>query len=183
MLITILIVIAVVIAAVVSVVAMRPGAFSVTRTATVNAPAAAVFAQVDDFRSWQAWSPWARLDPAAVTTFDGPVSGVGASSSWNGNKKVGAGRMTITASDKHDLIRIDLAFIRPFTARNVVAFTFTQAGDRTVVSWTMDGRHGFIGKAFALFVDCDSMIGGDFEKGLAALKAVVESSSAAPAAS
>jgi hypothetical protein len=182
MLIIILIVIAVVIAAALALVAMQPGAFAVTRTATINAPPAAVFAQVDDFHSWQAWSPWAKVDPAAVTTFDGPATGVGASFSWKGNKKVGAGRMTISASDKHDLVRIDLVFIRPFKARNVAEFTFTQAGDQTIVSWTMSGRNGLIGKAFALFVDCDKMIGRDFEKGLAAMKAVVESGTRAGAA-
>jgi hypothetical protein len=183
MLITVPIVVAVVLAIAIAVVAMQPGAFAVTRTATVHAPPAAVFAQVDDFHCWQAWSPWATIDPACVTTFDGPASGVGASFSWNGNKKVGAGRMAITASDKHDLIRLDLVFTRPFTARNVAEFTFTQAGDQTIISWTMTGRNGFIGKAFALFVDCDALIGRDFEKGLAAMRTVIESGSQAPASS
>jgi hypothetical protein len=183
MLIIILVVIAVVISAALAIVAMQPSAFAVTRTATINAPPAAVFAQVDDFHCWQAWSPWAKVDPAAVIAYDGPAAGVGASFSWNGNKKVGAGRMTISASDKHDLVRIDLVFTRPFKARNVAEFTFTQAGDQTIISWTMNGRNGLIGKAFALFVDCDAMIGGDFEKGLAAMKTVVESGSKAPAVS
>ena len=182
MLTIILIIVALVIAAALSVVLMQPSAFSITRTATINAPPAAVFAQVDDFHAWPAWSPWAKLDPAAVLTYDGPAAGVGAGYSWNGNKKVGAGRMTITASDKHDLVRIDLVFTRPFRARNVAEFTFTQAGDQTIISWSMNGRNGLIGKAFAMFVDCDKMIGGDFEKGLAAMKAVVESAAKAPAA-
>jgi hypothetical protein len=183
MLIIILVAIAVVLATAIGIVAMQPSAFAVTRTATFSAPPAAVFAQVDDFHCWQAWSPWAKIDPACVNTFSGPAAGVGASFSWNGNKKVGAGRMTISASNKHELVRIDLQFTRPFRARNVAEFTFTQAGNQTIISWTMNGRNGLIGKAFAMFVDCDKMIGGDFEKGLAAMKSVVETSSGTPAAS
>jgi uncharacterized protein YndB with AHSA1/START domain len=182
MLTIIVILIAVILIAAVSIVAVQPSAFTVTRTATINAPPAAVFAQIDDFHAWQAWSPWAKLDPAAVLTYDGAPAGVGASYSWNGNKKMGAGRMTISASDKHELVRIDLVFTKPFRATNVVEFTFTQAGDQTIVSWSMNGRNGFIAKAFALFVDFDTLVGGDFEKGLAAMKAVVESGSKAPAA-
>ncbi len=182
MLTTIFIVLALIIAIALAVVAIQPGAFTITRTATISAAPAAVFAQVNDFHCWQAWSPWAKLDPAAKTTYSGSTAGVGACFSWDGNKKMGAGRMAISASEKHDLVRIDLQFIRPFRARNVTEFTFTQAGDQTIISWSMSGRNGLMGKAFALFVDGDRMIGGDFEKGLAAMKAVVESASVAPAA-
>ena len=48
----------------VGVVAMQPAEFRVSRTATMSAPAPAVFAQVNDFHKWEAWSPWAKLDPA-----------------------------------------------------------------------------------------------------------------------
>jgi hypothetical protein len=182
MLIILLSIVAALIAAALIVVAMQPRDFAVSRTATINAAPATVYAQVVDFHRWQAWSPWAALDPAAVLTYAGAPSGVGASYSWNGNKKIGAGRMTITASEQPDLVRIDLLFTRPFAARNVAEFTFTDAGGQTIVAWTMRGRNGFIAKAFAMVVDFDAMVGGDFAKGLAAMKAVVEAGSGAPAA-
>src|SRR5476651_169038 len=105
------------------VVAMQPGEFRVERTATMAAPAGDVFAQVNDFHKWEAWSPWAKMDPAAKNTFEGPASGVGAKFSWDGNDKVGAGRMTITESKSSERIAIQLEFLKPFAATNVAEFT------------------------------------------------------------
>jgi hypothetical protein len=59
------------------VVALQPSEFHVERTATVAAPPATVFDQVNDFHKWDAWSPWAKLDPNAKITFEGPPSGTG----------------------------------------------------------------------------------------------------------
>src|SRR3990172_5033607 len=69
-----------------------------------------IFGAGKDFHKWEAWSPWAKLDPAAKTTFEGPVSGKGASFSWAGNSEVGEGKMTIVESDPSDHIKINLDF-------------------------------------------------------------------------
>jgi hypothetical protein len=50
------------------VVAMQPADFRVERTTNIAAPQADVFAQVNDFHKWDAWSPWAKLDPEAKVT-------------------------------------------------------------------------------------------------------------------
>ena len=88
------------------IVALQRADYRIVRTATVAAPAAAVFAQVNDFHNWEAWSPWAKLDPAVKQSFDGPSAGTGAIYSWTGNDKVGEGRMTLTESHTNDLVRI-----------------------------------------------------------------------------
>jgi hypothetical protein len=59
------------------VVALQPSEFDVERTANMAAPPATVFDQVNDFHKWEAWSPWAKLDPNAKITFEGPSSGTG----------------------------------------------------------------------------------------------------------
>ena len=174
MLINILIVLAVIIVVFIIVVALRPSAFRITRSMTIMAPAAAVFANVQDFHGWEAWSPWAKLDPAATLTFSGSAKGVGASYAWSGNNKVGEGRMTITEAKASDLIRIKLDFTRPMKANNIAEFTFAPQGEGTLVTWSMSGTNGFIGKAFCLFMNMDKMVGGDFEKGLAQMKVVTE---------
>src|SRR5882762_2592603 len=110
------------------VVAMQPAEFKVSRSATIAAPPATVFAQVNDFHKWEAWSPWAKMDPNSKATYDGPASGPGAGFAWAGNDKVGEGHMTIKESQPNDLIRIDLQFIKPFTANNVAEFTFKPQG-------------------------------------------------------
>jgi hypothetical protein len=157
-----------------TVVAMQPAEFRVVRSATIAAPAAAVFAQVNDFHKWEAWSPWAKIDPAMKQAYGGAGAGVGAMYTWTGNKEVGEGRMTVTESRPDEFIKIRLEFLKPFAATNTAEFTFKADGDRTAVTWSMTGRNNFVGKAICLFMNMDKMVGTEFEKGLAQIKSVVE---------
>jgi len=156
------------------VVALQPSQYRVSRSATVAAPPPAVFAQVNDFHNWEAWSPWAKLDAAAKATFEGPASGQGAVFAWSGNDKIGEGRMTLTESRPTELVRIRVYFVKPFAGTSTSEFTFEPAGDRTAVTWTMSGHNNFLAKAMCLFVSMDKMLGGEFEKGLAQMKSVAE---------
>lgn len=165
---------AVVVAGLAAVVAMQPDEFRITRSTTIAAPAAEVFAQVDDFHNWEAWSPWAKLDPTAKVTFEGPTAGTGAKFRWSGNDEVGEGSMTVVESQPSDLIVLKLEFVKPFENSCTEEFTFRPQADQTVVTWTMSGRNTFLCKAVHMCMDMEKMVGGDFEKGLASLKAVVE---------
>jgi len=166
-----------VIALFVIVVATRPSEFRVSRSLAMNAPAEECFAQVNDFHNWDAWSPWAKLDPNAKQTYEGPPAGVGSVMKWSGNNKVGEGISTITDSRPGQLVRMNLQFLRPMKATNIGEFAFeSHSPERTKVTWSMSGRNGFAGKAFGLFVNCEKMVGGEFEKGLASMKRIVESS-------
>jgi hypothetical protein len=156
------------------IVALRPADFRITRQAIISAPAPTVFAQVNDFHNWNAWSPWAKLDPAMKQTFEGAPAGKGSIYHWVGNKHAGEGRMTIVESRPSDLISIKLEFLKPFKATNTAEITFEPKGQQTLVTWSMIGKKNFILKAFGLFMDMDKMVGGDFEKGLAAMKSVSE---------
>lgn len=155
-------------------VATRPAEFAVTRSATFAAPVPAVFAQVNELKKWEAWSPWAKKDPNAKNTYAGPAAGKDASLSWAGNKDVGEGRMTIMESRANELVRFKLEFFKPFAATNEAQFAFKAEGERTSVTWTMTGTNNFIAKAMGLVFDMDQMVGGDFEKGLNAIKEIVE---------
>jgi uncharacterized protein YndB with AHSA1/START domain len=170
----ILILVAIAVIIFIIVAAMQPSDFRVTRTATISAPASAVFAQVNDLQKWEAWSPWAKLDPEARNSFEGPVSGTGAIMRWAGNNKVGQGSMTIMESHPDKFISFKLEFLKPFTATNTAEFTFTSENDQTTVMWSMYGKNNFMGKAMGLIMNCEKMVGGQFEKGLATLKSVVE---------
>ena len=185
MFIKILLVLAALVAIFVIVVLMQPTDFRITRSATVNAPPEAVFAQVNDFHKWEGWSPWAKMDPNAKNSFEGAPSGKGAIFRWEGNNDVGAGNMTITESTPSNLILLRLEFIKPFAGVNTTEFNFKPQGGQTEVTWTMSGKNGFMGKAIGLFMNCDKMIGGQFEQGLASMKALAEAkpTAAAPARS
>jgi Polyketide cyclase / dehydrase and lipid transport len=157
------------------VVATRPSTFHVERSILITASPESVFAQVNDFRSWAAWSPWEKLDPKMEKTFSGPSAGAGAIYAWNSdNRKVGQGRMTIERSDLPSSVSVKLEFIKPFTATNTVTFTMIPVATQTRTTWAMDGHNGFLGKLFHLVMNMDRMVGGDFERGLAALKSVAE---------
>ena len=131
MLLKILIALAAVVVVFIIVVALQPASFRVVRSASVSAPPGAVFARVNDFHQWEAWSPWLKLDPACKTTYEGPSAGVGAAFAWSGNSKVGEGRMTVIESRPNELIRIRLDFEKPFKSTSTAEFTFKPEGDRT----------------------------------------------------
>jgi hypothetical protein len=153
---------------------LQPTHYRVERSTTISAAPATVFAQVNDFHKWDAWSPWAKTDPTMKTNFDGAPAGTGAGYSWVGNSQVGEGHMTITDSHPSDMIKIKLEFIKPFTATDVTQFNFQPNGSQTKVTWSLEGDNNFIGKAFGLVMNMDKMVGGDFEKGLAQMKSVAE---------
>jgi hypothetical protein len=160
----------------VAIVAKRPSAFHIERSTSVLAAPDLVFAQLNDFHAWAAWSPWEKLDPKMARTHSGAPAGVGAAYSWNSeNSKVGQGRMTIEKSDFPSLLVVQLEFIKPFAATNTVTFSIDPLGDGSRVKWAMDGHNGFLGKMLHLFMDMDKMVGGDFERGLANLRQVAES--------
>ena len=155
-------------------VALQSADFRIVRTARIAAAPSAVFAQVNDFHKWQAWSPWLALDPAAKTTFEGPAAGKGAGFGWSGNDKVGEGHMLVTDSNPSDLVRIKLDFVKPMASTAMTDITFKPVGSETEVTWAMYGENGFVGRAMCFFVSIDKMAGGDFERGLANLKKVAE---------
>ena len=157
-------------------VALQPGAYSVTRSATIAAPPEAVYAHISNLRRWDAWSPWAKRDPNAKATFAGPEDGPGAAFTWSGNDEIGEGTMTIVDAQPARAVKIKLDFVKPFPATSDVAFVLQPEGQGTRVTWSISGEQGFIARAFCtlLRVDLDQMIGSDYEKGLVALKAVVE---------
>jgi uncharacterized protein YndB with AHSA1/START domain len=172
----------VVIGAVATFVAMQPSEFKLSRSRTMTAPPAAVFAMVSDFHKWSEWSPWEKLDPAMKREITGPESGSDAQYYWSGNDQAGEGRMTITECVAGEKLVIRLEFIRPMAAVNTTTFTFTPSGSGTNVDWTMTGENGFVGKAFWTFMHCDEMVGADFDKGLAALDAASSQAATEPLA-
>ena len=166
---------AAIIAAFLAIVAVQPANFRITRAVTITAPPETVFAQVNDFHKWEAWSPWAKIDPAMKTTYSGSATGAGSVYTWIGNNDVGEGKMAITASHPSEHIAIDLEFIKPFAAKNVTELVFKPDGDKTNVTWSMTGKNNFMMKGFGLLMNMDKLVGDDFEKGLAQMKTVVES--------
>lgn len=152
----------------------KPKTFRVERSTVINAPAHEIYKHLGDFHNWQAWSPWEGLDPDLKRTYTGPSEGVGAVYSWEGNNKVGAGRMELTKADPKSGISLNLDFFRPFKASNITDISLAPEGGGTRVNWAMHGPHPFMMRLMSTVFSMDKMVGKDFEKGLAQLKTVSE---------
>ncbi|MBT0568413.1 SRPBCC family protein [Williamsia sp. CHRR-6] len=156
---------------------MAPRPYSVSRSIQIDAAADHVLSSLVDFREWRHWSPWEGMDPDLRRTYSGPGSGAGAQYSWTGNRKAGAGTMTITEVDAAR-VEIVLAFTKPMKSQSLTVFALVPTGEATVVTWTMSGANSGLAKIFSSLVPMDRLVGGDFEKGLVALKSHVEKSGA-----
>ncbi len=157
-----------------AIVATRPDSYRVERSAVVSAPPEIVFKYVNDFRQWEQWSPFEKMDPVMRKTYEGPSSGVDARYHWKGNGRAGEGRMRIAESDPARRIAIDLQFIEPFESTSRTTFTFEPVANGTRVTWGMAGENTTMGKAISLFASMDEMIGKEFDEGLAKLGTVAE---------
>lgn len=167
------VVIGIAVAAVLVIAATKPDTFSVRRTATIRASAEKIFPLIDDLRAQSAWSPFEK-DPAMKRTHSGTPAGKGAVYEWDGNRQVGRGRIEIIESKPPSSITLKLDMFTPFEAHNMVQFTLAPHGSGTDVTWAMEGRQPYMAKLFSTFVNCDRMVGGQFEEGLAKLKTLVE---------
>jgi len=155
-------------------VATRPDTFRVQRTTSIDAPPETIFPLISDFRQWESWSPYEQLDPGMKRTYSGERSGKGAVYEWAGNRKAGEGRMEIAHTSPFSAVVIRLDFVRPFESQNIVEFKLQPDGGSTKATWSMRGSNPWIAKLMQLFVSMDSMVGKDFERGLARLKSIAE---------
>jgi hypothetical protein len=154
--------------------AMRPDTFRVYRSITINAPAEKIYPLIVNFQRWPEWSPYEKMDPNMKKTYSGPEEGQGAVYEWDGNSNAGKGRIDITDATAHSKVNLDLHFDRPFTCDNKVVFSLEPEGDATKVTWDMNGPVPYYAKIIHTLISMDRMVGGQFEEGLASMKAVAE---------
>jgi uncharacterized protein YndB with AHSA1/START domain len=161
-------------AAILVVAATKPDTFRIQRAATIKAPPEKIFPLINDLHRHLSWSPFEK-DPAMKRSFNGAEIGKGQVYAWDGNRQVGAGRIEITEALPPSKVAMKLDMLRPLKASNDVEFTLVPNGDSTVVTWAMRGRQPYMAKLMSTLINCDKMVGGQFEQGLAKLKTVAES--------
>lgn len=173
MILKILLILAALVGVLAVIVALRPSHFRIERSVTIAAPANAIFPHVNEARAWEAWSPWAKSDPTMKVTYEGPAAGVGSVTAFKGDK-AGEGRSTVVESRDGELVRFRLDMVKPMAATSTADFTFKPSANGTIVTWAIYGEQGFVCKAFGLFMNCDKMVGSEFEIGLNGLKSLLE---------
>jgi uncharacterized protein YndB with AHSA1/START domain len=167
------VIIAVAIAAILILAATKSDTFSVQRSISIKAPPEKIFAAIVDFHRWRSWSPYEEKEPGMMRVYTGASSGKGAVYEWKGNKNVGSGRMEILDTNPTKTT-IKLDFFTPFEGHNTAEFVALPRGDATTLTWSMRGPAPFMSKVMQVFMNMDTMIGKDFEIGLANLKDIAE---------
>ncbi len=151
MLLKIFIALVIAVALVAVVISMQPASYRVVRTTTIAAPPAAIYARISDFHNWNAWSPWAKLDPDMKQTFEGAPSGTGARYLWAGNSAAGEGSMAISEAVVNERVVIQLAFLKPFPSASKITFSLRPEGSGTSVEWAMTGTAPLPARQFSYF--------------------------------
>jgi len=150
-----------------------PKTYSVSRSAVINAPDSVIYAQIVDYKAFNQWSPWAKMESNIEYSYTGNPGEVGHGFSWKGDK-TGAGEMHILSATPYRQVDMELKFIKPFESLADTKFTISPDAQGNQVTWTMSGDNNLISKWMCVFVSMDSMIGKDFESGLQSLKAQAE---------
>jgi hypothetical protein len=152
---------------------LLPASSHLERSTLIQRPPAEVFATLNSFGRFNEWSPWFEIDPSAKYAYSGPASGVGARMAWVGNSSVGSGSQEIIESLPPGKIVNALDF---GGSKAKATYQLTPEGDGTRLTWSLDSEHGHnpINRLFGAFL-LEGMVGKDYEKGLAKLKAVLES--------
>ena len=153
--------------------ATKPDSFRVQRVVLINAPSDKVFPLINDIKAWTVWSPYEKKDPAMKRTYGAVTAGKGATYAWDGDKNVGQGSMEMIESGPRKIV-LKLDFVKPFEAHNMGEFLLEPKGDSTSVTWATYGPSPYMSKVIGTFMNIDDLIGRDFEKGLADLKAAAE---------
>ena len=154
---------------------IAPKNYDVYREITIDKPNKEVFNYLKSLNNQAHWSPWEEKDPNMHKEFRGTDGEVGSVSAWKGNKDVGEGEQEITKIIDGERIEGQLRFFKPWKSEADCYFNTTSKGkDSTVVRWGFSGKNKFPFSIFMLFMNMDKAVGGDFEKGLAKLKTILE---------
>ena len=155
-----------------------PSKVHLERSTSVDAPASAIFQQVNNLKNWDNWSPWHKLDPDAKYTYGEQTEGKDAWYSWKGNPKtVGEGKLTITDSKASESIETYMDFGSQGTATS--GWIFVEKNGKTEVTWDFDTDLGMNPIAKFFGTQMESMLGPQYEEGLASIKEVSEKQHAA----
>lgn len=157
-----------------TVAATKPDRFHVERSSRIQAPPEQIFPFLNDYRRWRTWSPYEKLDPEMKRTYSGAETGQGSVYEWDGDGNAGKGRIEIIESTPPTGLTMTLDMVKPMACRNIVTYTLEPQGDSTKVTWAMDGAASYASKIVQVFISMDSMVGSQFEEGLANLKTAAE---------
>ncbi len=152
---------------------MLPERLQVERSIVIRADASKVYPYISNFRLFNQWSPWAKIDPDVKHTYEGPEQGQGAIMHWRSeHTEVGKGSQKIVEAEPNRHIKIVLAF--GGMGKAYANYNLQADQESTTVTWAFDMRFGYNipGRIMGLFIG--DQIGASYDKGLVDLKRLVE---------
>lgn len=152
----------------------RPSHFRYSRSGTYKAKADMVFPYLVSFKKGNEWSPYMKVDPNMKLTYAGEDGQVGSRMEFEGNSDVGAGHLEVLKVVPNELVEIKLTMTKPIYGENIIRYALNEQDGITQFTWSMEGDSGFMGQLISVFIDCEKMVAGDFEKGIANLRPIVE---------
>lgn len=154
------------------VIVMQPSEAHLEKSIVINAPAASIFPEVSNYKNFNVWSPWLKMDPGVKQTYVGTDATVGSKMNWDG-PKTGKGSQWIEAIEENKRVRSGLSF-ESYEGTSYSEFILEPTAEGTKVTWTYEGKNdGFAGKA--MWVVMGTMMAGQYDEGLLDLKKLVES--------
>jgi hypothetical protein len=163
----------VVLAAVLAFAAFKSGEMHVSREILISAAPEALFPYINNSQKSYEWMPWAEGDPDMEIKYTGPLEGTGSKSTWNG-KQMGEGSSEVVESIPNQVVKTKLEYTKPFQMSQLAEVSLTPTTNGTIVKWSVSGHNNYFFRLISIFVNCDKMIGGEFEKGLNKLKSIAE---------
>lgn len=155
-------------------VSTRPSFFRYERSGVINAPADKIFPYLSDFKLGGEWSPYEKVDPNLKRNFIGSGTEVGSVMEFEGNSEAGSGRLEMLKIVPNQAVDIKLIMTQPMHVENLIQYSLIPEAEGTRFTWVMSGDGGFMSKLIGVLVDCEKMVGGQFEQGITNLKALVE---------
>ena len=147
-----------------------PQSSYVERSAVIDAPKSVVFELVGDHREMNKWSPWVKKDPDMTVSYEGPETGVGSTMIWQSDE-MGQGSSTFVEYEPYSRAVTELDFGGKGTA--TAAYEIIEQDGRAKIIWSFKAEHpGLVDRYFGLLMG--TLVGADFETGLADLKEMAE---------
>ncbi|MFM7024186.1 MAG: SRPBCC family protein [Flavobacteriales bacterium] len=148
------------------------------RSIAIKAPKEMVQTEVASWKSFSNWNPFDDEDSTSKNTIEGVDGTVGSKFSWTG-EQTGSGTQTISAIND-SMVSVKIVFTAPMENEADVFYKFATKGDSTILTWVYADTLDFMSSAMMNFFDMEAMLGPTYEKGLKAVKAIIETKASTP---
>ncbi|WP_018630564.1 SRPBCC family protein [Niabella aurantiaca] len=155
---------------------LAPDKQQVVKSIVINAPVKKVYAQMILLQNFNNWSVWNQSDSSIrYTTNQLPDGQVGTTVMWEGSALLaGKGKIALTGLIPEKQITHHISLLEPQKLEADSRFDLRDQNGATTVTWTFTIPSEKPWNVFNMFFNLEKEKGSDFERGLQALKLIIE---------